>query len=248
MTDWRSYCSPIRDQGDCGSCTAFGTIGAWEALIRILEPNRNIYLDLSEADLFACSGGTCDGGNTVEATLDQTLKGVCLEYCLPYEPRDRSCGEDRCIDWREGARALQSWERIENIHQMKALLDKGPLAGTMAVHQSFLNYVSGVYHSLGPFDPVVGYHMIAIVGYDDTLGAWLLRNSWGTGWGMDGYCWIRYGDSEIDVEMYVLEPGPLPPEPEPEPSPCLIGNVTARILNIFPRLLGRRGRFYYLNP
>jgi len=246
MTDWRSHCSPIRDQGDCGSCTAFGTIGAWEALIRIVESNPYLDIDLSESDLFACSGGSCLQGNTVEATLGQAIKGVCLEDCLPYEPRDRYCGQERCSDWWETGKKLTAWKLIENIHDMRALLDTtGPLAGTMAVHQSFLNYLDGVYHSLGPSDPIIGYHMIAIVGYDDNLGAWLLRNSWGEGWGMRGYCWIRYGDSEIDVEMYALYPdGPIPPEL----SPCPIGHGLARILNVFPRLLGRRGRFYYLNP
>jgi len=248
MTDWRAYCSPIRDQGDCGSCTAFGTIGAWESLIRIKESNPSLDIDLSESDLFACSGGTCSGGNTVEATLNQALSGVCLESCLPYEPRDRSCGQDRCGEWWNTGKKLSSWKPVNNQGEMRARLDKGPLAGTMAVHQSFLNYLGGVYHSLGPSDPIVGYHMIAIVGYNDTLGAWLLRNSWGTGWGMVGYCWIKYGDSEIDVEMYALEPdGPIP-EPQPTPSPCKWGRGFAKILNFFLWLTRQKGRYYYMNP
>jgi hypothetical protein len=77
-----------------------------------------------------------------------------------------------------------------------------------------MNYVSGVYHNLGANDPVVGGHMIAIVGYSDALGAWLLRNSWGTEWGMAGYCWIKYGDSDIDNTMYQIVPTtPTPPPP-----------------------------------
>jgi len=245
MSDWRAYCSGIRDQLDCGSCTAFGAIGAWEPLLRITAANPSLDIDLSERDLFGCSGGTCDGGNTVVATLDRALYGVCLESCSPYDGGDHSCGEGRCPEWWKTGKRLSSWDTLTDVSAMKMALDKGPLAGTMAVHQSFLNYVDGVYHSLGVMDPVVGYHMIAIVGYDDSLGAWLIRNSWGTGWGMNGYCWIRYGDSVIDEEMYSLE---LDGSIDPEPSSCPLGNGVAKALNLLAKLMGRRGRFFYLNP
>ena len=249
----------MKDQGDCGSCSVFGTIGTWEPLIRIQASDPSLEIDLSESDLFACSGGSCSGGNTMERTLDRALYGVCLETCLPYQPRDRSCGQDRCPDWWETGKKIRSWRRTTDVDEMKALLDKGPLVGTMAVHQSFLNYKSGVYHSLGLMDPVVGYHCIAIVGYDDVLGAWLLRNSWGLDWGLAGYGWVQYGDSEIDAEMYLLEPdGAIEPEP-PTPSPCTVGNGVAKLANkiidaadwlgreLHIKALRRRGRFYYLN-
>jgi C1A family cysteine protease len=81
------------------------------------------------------------------------------------------------------------------------------------VHESFEHYQSGVYHNLGDQDSILGGHGIGIVDYDDTLGAWLLRNSWGTGWGEQGYCWIAYGDSNVDDMMYQLLPdGPVAPD------------------------------------
>lgn len=242
MIDWRDSCSAIRDQLDCGSCCAFGSIGAWEALLRI----EGVDIDLSERDLFSCSGGTCSNGNTVEKTLDCALVGVCLEECCPYDARDHPCGEGRCSEWWRTGKRLDGWYDVTDVEEMKDLLREGPLVGVMAVHQSFLSYLNGVYHSLG-WDPIVGYHCISIVGYDDGRGAWLIRNSWNTDWGMEGYCWIQYGDSEIDEVMYrlVLD-GPIP-EPEPEPSPCPVGNAAARVLNVVPYLLGRRGRFKYVN-
>jgi hypothetical protein len=119
----------------------------------------------------------------------------------------------------------------------------------MMVHQSFMNYKSGVYHSLGLNDPILGGHCIAIVGYDDDLGAWLVRNSWGTDWGMDGYAWVKYNDSEIDSCMYQVVPdGEVPPQPNPpSPSPCPVGRLISRILNFFLSLMHRRGRFVYMN-
>jgi hypothetical protein len=246
--DLRSKCTPIRDQANCGSCTSFGTIGAWEEM---LEPK----IDLSERHLFFCSGGGCNSGNYPEPVLDQAVKGICTEECLPYGTTgmgiDSACENGICEEWWLTGKKLASWKSITDVKEMKAVLDQGiALATTMDVYQSFMNYISGVYHNLGSTDPYLGGHMIACVGYDDIFGAWLIRNSWGTGWGMEGYVWIKYGDSAIDQTMYQLflsneQPAPTP---GPTPSPCPVGNTAARILNIIPWLLHRKGRMYYLNP
>src|SRR5699024_1125039 len=53
--------------------------------------------------------------------------------------------------------------------------------------------------STDPANALRGGHFLLIVGYSDALGAWLCKNSWGTGWGMSGYGWIAYGDSRIDT-------------------------------------------------
>ena len=249
--DLRPLCSPIRNQGQCGSCTAFGTVGAWEEILRKLTPGDDT--DLSEKHLFFCSGGKCSEGNTPDAVLNQATKGVCIESCLPYgitsSGIDSKCASGICDNWWEKGKKLASWKSVKDVNEMKNILQQGhALATTMAVHQSFMNFCAGVYHSLGASDPIVGYHMISCVGFSDGLGAWLIRNSWGTGWGESGYVWIKYGDSEIDSEMYQLIPdGEIPPQPGPTPSPCSVGNGVAVIMNFFPWILGRKGRFYYMN-
>lgn len=242
--DWKTFCSEIRDQGNCGSCTAFGIIGAWEPNLRIIA---KIDADLSEKDLFFCSGGMCQLGNTMDNVLNRALKGVAIESCDPYVDVDSLCGWGRCDNWWETGFKLDKWQAITKIEGMKNALNKAPLVGVMDVHESFLHYVDGVYHSLGTFDPIVGGHCIAIIGYDDEKGAWHLRNSWGTGWGMQGYAWVQYGDSAIDDIMYSITLSANKPEPEPNPSPCTIGNGLAKIGNFFAWLLHRKGRFYYLN-
>jgi hypothetical protein len=215
-TNCISKCFPIQDQGDCGSCTGFGTTGGWEPFIGV---------KLSEKDLFFCGGGSCEDGADMDQILNQACTGVCTEKCDPYDAstydgNDSSCGSGRCINYIVGQRRLSSAPSVTDVIQMKALLNTGPLVTTMECHQSFLNYVSGVYHNLGASDPIVGGHCVAIVGYDDLQGAWLLRNSWSTDWGQGctvdgqptpGYCWIAYGDSQIDTEMYQL----IPAEPTP---------------------------------
>ena len=227
------------------SCTAFGTIGAWETCIRIAENNPNDPIDLSERDLFVCSGGYCALGNTMENVLNKALSGVALESCCPYDGLDHLCGEGRCPDWTKTGKRLRSYREVTDREEMKQLLNKEALVGVMTVHQSFINYKEGVYHSLGYSDPILGGHAIAIVGYNDDLQAWLVRNSWGTSWGMEGYAWVAYGDSEIDQIMYEIIPdGPI----NPIPSPCKLGNAIAKFLNFFAWLFHRKGRFFYLNP
>lgn len=249
--DRKKWMGSIRDQGSCGSCTGFGTIKTWEGCIRVKENNPDLLIDLSERDLFFCSGGTCSTGNYMDAVLDYARdSGVCLEECCPYDAIDHSCGEGRCETWWIAGKKLLSWKRITDINEMKSLLSKESLVGTMMVHQSFINYKSGVYHSLGITDPILGGHCIAVVDYDDELGAWLVANSWGTDWGESGYVWIKYGDSEIDICMYEIIPdGEVPPQPNPPtPSPCKVGKSIAKIISFFAWLFRRRGRFYYLNP
>jgi C1A family cysteine protease len=220
--NWQSACQPIQDQGNCGSCTGFGTIGTWEPCIKIAN---GVSIKLSEADIFFCSGGTCEDGNTVEAPLDYAIAtGVASEACDPYPANtynngvDCACGQGRCSQGASTGAKLKSYTLINNVTAMKSALDVAPLVTTMTVHESFMSYVSGVYHSLGNNDPIDGGHCIAVVGYSDANQAWLCRNSWGTGWGMSGYFWIAYGDSDIDDNgMYqlVVTPAPTPVPPTP---------------------------------
>jgi hypothetical protein len=192
----------------------------------------------------------------MDAILNGALNGTCTEKCCPYDAVDHECGEGRCGNYEIFTRKIKSWTRITDVNEMKKVLNTQALVGDMAVYQSFMNYVDGVYETL-PNDQLLGYHCIAVVGYDDEKGAWLIRNSWGSNWGMGGYCWIKYGTSQIDTEMFVIEieenPQPDPdveptPSPNPTPSPCNHGKTWAKIFSFVPWLLHRKGRFYYLNP
>ncbi len=58
-----------------------------------------------------------------------------------------------------------------------------------------------------PASGVAGGHCIVIVGYDNTKQAWLIRNSWGTGWGMAGYCWFHYNQCDMDTNVKYGVPG-----------------------------------------
>ena len=244
-SEWSAWAYPAQDQGNCGDCPSFGNTGVWETLLRIAAKDPNLDCKLSESHLFFCSGGTCDAGNTVAATLNQAMKGVCLESCLPYKDVDQACAAGICANWWLNAKKLAGWNAITDPVAIKVLLDSEPLNCTMAVHQSFMNYVSGIYQNLGPSDPIVGYHDIGNLGYSDALAADLIRNSWGPGWGAGcivngqarpGYCWIAYGELDTERQQLILSNDPVPtpgPSPTPIPSKCCL-------VNLFKRLGGKK--------
>ena len=225
MINWTVACTPIRNQGSCGSCTAFGVIGVIETLLKL---KYHQIVDLSERDLFACSGGKCEDGNTVEATLDRAKYGIATEEQCPYSPIDIAC-----FNYYRTTK-IADYAYAFGPEGIKRALENGPVVGTLEVHESFFHYKSGVYHNLGPADKVVGGHCITIVGYDDKLGAWLIRNSWGTSWGIQGYAYVKYADSNIDTTGYIVNVNSPAPTPIPK-SKCL-GIKILRML--FRRFIG----------
>jgi len=215
--DWRDYCSPVRDQGSCGACPAFGTIGCIEAHLKIAK-KKEIDVDLSEGHLFFCAGGDCYSGAYMHKILDQAKNYICREECSPYTGRNKECKEEPCETWKQGAYRIKSWRYVYDENEMKELLKNGPLITIMRVYQSFLHYKSGVYHPLDE-DAYLGVHCVVVVGYDDEKGAWLIRNSWGEDWGMNGYAWMKYGTCNVSRTMFAIEVDPEPAEAEPVPEP-----------------------------
>lgn len=246
--DWKSQCTPTLDQGTCGSCVGASSIKDFQDNLKVL---RSITVALSIQQLFFCAGGTCELGSTVEAVLNYAVSsGVALASDCPYVSYsgvDYACGYGLASDWYLRGYKLSGWNHLNTIDSMRVALSLAPIQTTMAVHASFMNYVSGVYKSQGVADPIIGYHAIEVAGDSDSLGAWEFCNSWGTGFGDGGYGWIAHGDSDFDVQMYqLLLDGPIP-IPPPTPSPCPVGNFIAKVMNFFAWMLRRKGRFYYGN-
>jgi len=242
-SDLSKWMSEMQNQGGCGSCTGFGNTGVWEVNLHKAIPGDTT--KLSEAHLFFCSRGLCGYGNTVEAVLNRAMVGVCLESCLPYNAVDQACALGICDKWWETAKKLAGWRTVADRTEQLVLLDNEGLNATMAVHQSFFNYVSGVYKHLGAGDPVVGYHDIGAIGYSlsklpsNKYGAKLIRNSWGKGWGsgcvglsnnpIPGCCWISSDELDPEMQQLILD-GVVPPQPPPPPrcevdSDCPLGYI-----------------------
>ncbi len=195
--DGRNWMTHVTSQG-CGDCWVHATVGAWEADINIATDSAEYDPDLSEQQVLSCSGiGSCSGGNFAGYYLQST--GLFDEDCFPYLGTDEPC-ESRCSDWQDRIlfRALSTqWVSSSAI---KALVYQQPTYTVMDVYEDFPSYTGGVYeHVWGDY---CGGHAVVIVGWNDADSCWICKNSWGTGWGENGYFRIKYGECGVGSTGY----------------------------------------------
>lgn len=204
----KNYITSVKDQGYCGSCVAFGAVGAMEGTVRVARKAPGLRVDYSEAQLFYCyaraEGSRCDTGWWPDSALDAIrTKGLVNEACYPYVPGDQACS-GLCKDSSTRLTKIASWRMLDSIHAMKAWLAKnGPLVTCFTVYDDFYAYSSGVYRHVS--GDIVGGHCVCVVGYSDSGHYWICKNSWGNDWGEKGFFRIGYGECGIDADMWTVE-------------------------------------------
>ena len=209
--DWRDYgkVTGVRNQGSCGSCWAFGMLGSYEGILAIDGQGLQ---DLSEEFLVRCNTHNygCNGGWWC---YDDMYNGIPLESCYPYTATDGTCSYSCPLlfpvdDWY----LVGSSSGVPPISDIKqAIYDHGPVAVAVYVNSAFQYYTGGVFNSCQSSSP---NHAVVLVGWDDTNSCWIMKNSWGTGWGESGYMRIAYGCSNIGyAASYALPSGGTPPPP-----------------------------------
>jgi C1A family cysteine protease len=206
--DGKNFITPIRDQGACGSCVAFGTVATIEGTARFQKRDPNFAIDLSEAQLFYCmarsQGRNCGNGWWVPPAMDVVRdQGLADEACYPYTAGDQNCS-NLCSDWQNRVTKTTSWHQIGNPSDIKTWVStKGPVGACFNVYDDFFAYTGGVYHHVT--GSLAGGHCVSIVGYNDSGGYWICKNSWNTGWGESGFFRIAYGECGIDAVGYAAD-------------------------------------------
>lgn len=233
--DWRDTgkVSAVRDQGSCGSCWAFGIVGVLEGAVKVQlnGPER----DLSEQFLINCNtyGDDCSGGwwsshdfhyNRVKSP--QLEPGAVTEAQLPYKAANGTCSVDYAKSYQ-----LARWQYINydtpDVDAIKqAILSYGPVGTAVCVGNAFSRYDSGVFSTDEDCGDAVVNHAVVLVGWDDSTQSWIMKNSWDTWWGEDGYMRIQYGTSHIGFWANYVVVQSSPPELV---SPAA-GAVTAQLL------------------
>jgi len=215
--DWRkasggNYVSPVKDQAGCGSCVAFGATAVLESMVRIAAKQPGLLVDLSEAHVFFCYGpdhgaGPCpDGGWWPDDAFAAMKAGVVDEANYRYTDEDQPCR--RGSDWQTRLTKFSHSTTKSSIGAMKTYISTiGPMTACFTIYEDFFYYYTGgvyTYHEKTSGD-VIGGHCVQIIGYDDAQKCWIAKNSWGTGWGEDGYFRIAYGSAGIDAEMWGID-------------------------------------------
>lgn len=214
--DWREQgrgLPPARDQGTCGSCWAFSTVAALETAVAAFDGE---HVDLSEQYLVDCNtmGYGCGGGFYVHEMHENP--GAVWERDYPYTAYDGSC---RASGLERPYKILRSGSvEAGNIAQIKqAIYQYGSVSVSMNACGSIPGYTGGVYDST-ECNWGVTNHAVSLVGWDDTVthaqgrGVWIMRNSWGAGWGEDGYMRVAYGVAQVaEVDATYVEYEPTDP-------------------------------------
>jgi len=220
--DWRTkgVVNPIQNQGQCGSCWTFSTIAVIESAYAIKTGKLQ---KLSEQEIVDCSHGCvledgqqvcnqgCNGGWMWSALTDIiSWKGEELETDYPYTATTDTCKRSaaKTLDPLSNYTCL-SGPKLANETEMAAfLVANGPLS--IAMDAGILqSYSSGIINP-GPNDcsKTSLDHAIVIVGFgvDGALPFWIVRNSWGTSWGEEGYFRIIRGKGACGLNAGVVFP------------------------------------------
>jgi len=218
--DWRNldgqnYCTPVRNQAGCGSCWAFAVMGSVESGLKIRD---GLSRDLSEQWLVSCCGlGGCSGewpGNAANFLLESGTYtdecgsyGAVMETGFPYQASDAGCAcpYDHPYTIENWAFIGPQWGTPSREQLKQSILDHGPITVCVTVNGAFQSYSGGIFnaHSGSSVN-----HAVVLVGWDDSQGddgVWIMRNSWGSGWGESGYMRIAYECSRIGYNALFVD-------------------------------------------
>jgi C1A family cysteine protease len=223
--DWRDQgkVTPVKNQGECGSCYAFATVADFES--RLLIDGAGAF-DLSENHAKECNWrelndfpgppgtarGSCDWGNALMVANLFSKMGTVLESCDPYVASDVPCKttcpyQQTLLGWRRISGNVVPNPQVlkQYIYQHGPVITSMYADGSKGYDSSYDGSFTFNYAAPG----TETNHLVLIVGWSDNLppvpgsstpaAGWMVKNHWGPGWGADGYFYMTYGAANIGM-------------------------------------------------
>ncbi|XP_065204941.1 procathepsin L-like [Planococcus citri] len=193
----------IKNQGGCGSCWAFATVGLLEGHFYL---KNGVLEDLSPQNLVDCDriSHGCNGGYVTTALDYVKENGIATEKEYPYESVNTSCRYAR--NEHDSSRTIKEYVQVLPLDEtaIKVAVSAGPVKCSMnASDSNFHLYEYGIYNSKNCSQETTN-HALVIVGYGTTNHTkqdyWLVKNSWGVTWGEQGYVRIARGKNVCAIE------------------------------------------------
>ena len=214
--DLRPKCPAVYDQGQLGSCTGNAIAGAFQfEQMKQNIPNwvpSRLFIYYNER-VIEGTAGSDSGAQIRDGVKSVATTGVCPEADWPYDitkfamkPPDPPCYVDAAKN------VATSYQRVPQIiNQMKGCLAAGyPFVFGFSVYESFESQQvaqTGHVPMPAPGEKQIGGHAVLAVGYDDANHRFIVRNSWGPGWGMAGYFTMPYSyltDSNLADDFWTI--------------------------------------------
>jgi parallel beta-helix repeat protein len=232
----KDFTTPAKNQGHVGNCWAFAALGALESVIKIRENHSELNPDLSEQYLVSCLPKIREEYNVrpffwiMNISADGNYcNGVPIESCFPYVEHYEVPPSHIHPDWKDHLVPISDFgywipdgTPRENRQVIKTLImEKGPVTASIEFqflfrkwgysHHSPTDYypnVPSIWRLMGKW---AGLHIIVIVGWKDiplipSGGYWICKNSWGIGFGYDGFFNLAYGALGVGNVIYPIDP------------------------------------------
>jgi len=203
--DWfnKGACTPVYNQGQCGSCWAFSATETIESFYKLSSSSHSL-TKLSMEQVVDCDSTCygCSGGWTYAAYEYVMSQGGIDSYAsYPYIAGGGNSGN---CNFQQGSvvTTISNWQYVtqsDDENEMKTYLTaNGPLS-ICVYAEAWMTYQSGVFMASecqGQID-----HCVQLTGYnmDASTPYWIVRNSWGTDWGVNGFIWLQYGQNTCSI-------------------------------------------------